>query len=98
MADEDPDYVRWLRQQPCDVSDGCFGNVEAHHSTGLGRGKGQRNDDHTTIPLCHKHHQDFHSHRGKFFSWDREKRAHWQHERSTEYRCRYLAMQSSEVF
>jgi hypothetical protein len=93
MAGEDPEYLKWLRQQPCDVFDGtCMGPIEAHHSTGRKRGIGTKNHDHTCIPLCHKHHvHDFHMHSGHFRDWDREKRAAWQFERSTEYRCRYLA-------
>jgi hypothetical protein len=95
-------YMSWLRALGCDAASAerpgasvddriCYGPIHAHHSTGLGRGKSTKNSDHATIPLCMKHHSDFHSLTGLFRDWDRERIAAWQHERSTEYRCRYLA-------
>jgi hypothetical protein len=82
-------YMSWLRALGCDAASAerpgasvddriCYGPIHAHHSTGLGRGKSTKNSD-------------FHSLTGLFRDWDRERIAAWQHERSTEYRCRYLA-------
>src|SRR5882724_5346694 len=50
----DPDYLRFVRQQPCCVCERTWG-IEAAH-TGS-RGLGQKASDHSCIPLCWKHHR-----------------------------------------
>lgn len=67
MAGENPGYLAWLRQQPCVLGhlNQCRGHIEAHHHT-HGRGLGQKSSDRYAMPLCHRHHMDFHNARGHF--------------------------------
>src|SRR5437899_8847321 len=50
----DPEYLRFIRGQPCCVCERTWG-IEAAH-TGP-RGLGQKASDHSCIPLCWKHHR-----------------------------------------
>ena len=50
----DPEYLRFIRGQPCCVCGRTWG-IEAAH-TGP-RGLGQKASDHSCIPLCWKHHR-----------------------------------------
>jgi hypothetical protein len=50
----DPEYLRFVRRQPCCVCGRSWG-IEASH-TGP-RGLGQKASDHSCIPLCWKHHR-----------------------------------------
>src|SRR5438876_7146610 len=50
----DPDYIRFVRGQPCCVCERTWG-IEASH-TGP-RGLGQKASDQSCIPLCWKHHR-----------------------------------------
>ena len=55
---EDPDYLAWIRAQPCRVT-GCQNHSEAHHlrhtETGAAMGAHVK-DDRRAISLCHYHH------------------------------------------
>lgn len=67
MAGEDPEYVAWIRKQPCCACGSRVG-VDAHHHTAgstqptvgqrgrraQARGMGQRAHDEATMPLCDK--------------------------------------------
>lgn len=75
MANEDPDYLAWVRSFPCAV---CRRRpTTAHHHTG-GRGLGQRAHDHKTIALCFVCHDDFHQARGFFRGMAKRERREWQ--------------------
>lgn len=79
MAGEDDEYVRWVRSRYCLLTPvgGCDGPVEAHHA-GRDRGMGQRADDSTAVPLCHRHHVcDWHGATGAFKGWSRAQRRAW---------------------
>ncbi len=77
----DEAYREHLRRQRCCVwTTDCSGPVEAHHHTGKGRGKGQKGSDRHMMPLCRKHHADFHAARGFFGGWTKWMRATWQDE------------------
>lgn len=73
----DTDYMAWVRRQPCSAKGmgTCSGRVEADH-TGK-RGVGQKADDRTCIPLCHKHHVQRTSFSGPFRSWNQEAMRVW---------------------
>lgn len=60
MAGELPDYVSWVKLQPCmaALAGGCGGAVEAHHAGD--RGLSQKAHDETCIPLCTHHHRAWH--------------------------------------
>ena len=70
MAGEDPDYLRWLRHRRCaaaGLGDECWGFIAPHHRRGVMYvGMGQRDHDHTAIPLCVRHHEAFHQNRPPF--------------------------------
>jgi len=48
----DPDYLKWIRSQPCLVDVGCEGDVVPHHDPSVKAG----GSDYCAIPLCVKHH------------------------------------------
>jgi hypothetical protein len=60
----DAAYLAFVREQPCCVGrDGatkswCDGPVVAHHHGP--RGMGQKTDDYRCVPLCDRHHREFH--------------------------------------
>lgn len=74
---DDPAHLAWVRTLPCVVSLGCGGVVQAHHST-AGRGLSQKAPDWESMPLCAKHHREFHDARGYFGGWDKRWRRDWQ--------------------
>lgn len=51
----DPEYLAWIREQPCVVTFCKIPRSEAAH-VGEIRGLGQKCSDHETIPLCVWHH------------------------------------------
>jgi hypothetical protein len=64
-------------------SDACLGCHKPHHGAGQGtRGKGTRAHDHDVMPLCWKHHRQFHDATGHFQGWSREQRRAWQDEQT----------------
>jgi hypothetical protein len=67
-------YMRWVKAQRCvmHLRDGCDGVVEAHHAGD--RGFGQKAHDHTCVPLCTKHHREWHDCLGIFRGWPKDKR------------------------
>lgn len=57
---EDPDYLRFIRRQPC-VACGCAS--QAHHVVPPGGGKvGRKVSDYRAVPLCAWCHRKYHSH------------------------------------
>ena len=67
-------HLAFVRSQECLVNDGkrnrCNGTpVVAHHLTFLGgQGKGTKECDSKTVPLCHSHHMNLH-HIGEKSFW-----------------------------
>jgi len=56
---EDPDYLRFIRRQPCVL---CGAAPEAHHVVPRGGGKtGARVSDYRCVPLCGRHHRACHA-------------------------------------
>lgn len=90
MAGEDPEHLARIRALPCCIGVECEGPVEAHHSTGRGRGMSQKNHDHCTMPLCHKHHHELHRACGHFRGLTRQDRQHWQELMVEQYRPKKL--------
>jgi hypothetical protein len=106
MSGESPDYVAWVRQQPCALQP-CVAPSECHHSTsgstlgedeapsgkrlGGRRGKGERAHDDQSFPLCARHHRQFHDHKGPFAGWSKAERRAWQDEQVRLHRDRYHA-------
>lgn len=70
-----PRYLDWIRSLPCSVCD-AKPPGHAHHSTGAGMG--QKSPDLEAIPLCFKHHREFHEGKGVFEYWTRHYRRMWQ--------------------
>lgn len=86
MANEDPVYLEWLRQQPC-CACGGWGPCVPHHRTG--GGVGRKNHDHSAMPLHAHCHRQFHDANGHFKGWDRLRRSEWQDTMIAEHRVRY---------
>lgn len=53
----DPAYRRWIKSQPCLVSEQCWGPIDPHHVGHYGRG---RDNDYNAVPLCRRHHDIAH--------------------------------------
>jgi hypothetical protein len=82
---KDPEYLRWVREQPCCVHrEEHYGPIHAHHRTGAGLGL--KASDHETMPLCQRHHDEFHAATGYFRYWDKQQRREWQDETAQWYR------------
>jgi hypothetical protein len=62
-AGSDPGYLAFVRTLRCYVAtDVCRGRVHAHHAVHLSQG----GVDLDAIPLCQRHHSDWHEARGMF--------------------------------
>lgn len=71
MAGESPEFVAWVKRQPCLV---CGEHpVDPHHAGQ--RAYGRRAHDETCVPLCPAHHREWHDCTG--FFRDRLQRQAW---------------------
>jgi hypothetical protein len=61
-AGSDPRYLAAVRMLPCLVARDCFGRIHAHHAVHLSRG----GTDADAVPLCMKHHGEWHGAIGAF--------------------------------
>lgn len=77
MAGEDPEYIRWIKQQPCNQC-GAQRGSDPHHRTGAGLA--MRAHDHKAIPLCRYCHNAFHAGSGTFKRLDRQGKRTYQDE------------------
>jgi hypothetical protein len=73
----DPVYLAKVRRLKCAKPIGirfgywpCGGDIVAHHA-------GPKSNDSTAVPLCVKHHAQWHDANGVFKGWDREQRRAW---------------------
>lgn len=77
----DPAHLAKVRKLPCCAPRAnfigpeelyCKGDVVAHHA-------GPKNNDSTAVPLCWRHHNDWHSINGNgvFKGWSKESRRAW---------------------
>lgn len=64
-TDRDPKYLAWITTLPClhSHTKDCMGDIVAHHSKG--GGTSNKGSDFSCVPLCHKHHQEWHDKYGK---------------------------------
>jgi hypothetical protein len=90
-----PTFPEWCRNQPC-ACHPCGARAEAHHSTtddtrGRRRGKGQKSSDDACIPLCAKHHHQFHELTGFFGSFTKPLIRSWQANQVKVHRDKYEA-------
>lgn len=89
----DFEYMAWIRRQPCAVraehrlTSPCAGRMEADHA-GL-RAMGQKADDRTCIPLCHKHHVQRTSMSGVFATFTKTTMRAWLDSQVTDHQHRY---------
>lgn len=79
---EDRRHRQEVAALPCVVC-GRWPAGEAHHA-GRRPGIAMKASDHTTIPLCHRHHVEWHAAGGFCKGWDRARRRDWQDERIAE--------------
>ena len=90
MAGEDDIYRAYVRTLPCCAphdTAGCSGRSDPHHAGR--RGLGQKAHDHTAIPLCRKHHNDFENAAGVFKTWKQDQRREWIAARIAETRASF---------
>lgn len=57
-------YLVFIREQRCLISNQCIGEVDAHHTKSRGSG----GSDYSAVPLCRKHHTQYHTKGGVWFS------------------------------
>lgn len=86
MADEDPEYIRWIKQQPCHQCASRQGS-DPHHKTGAGLA--MRSHDHEAFPLCRVCHTAFHAGSVPFKLMVKEDRREWQEFAVRKYRKRH---------
>lgn len=72
----DPAYMAWVRTCRCFVGIDCEGRIHAHHA-GERPGMGMKAGDDTCIPLCSKHHAEWHGASGHFREMDKVDRRRW---------------------
>ncbi len=95
MSKLDPEYLKWLRSLPCCAAHAaapggeCFGPIEAHHETG--GGLALKAPDARAIPLCLKHHRNFHDAVGVFKGWPKAHRKDWQRRMVAKTQAAYAA-------
>lgn len=73
----EPEFLRWVKAQPCAArsarqGEECDGAIEAHHAGP--HGAGQKCPDRESIPLCTRHHREWHDARGLFAGMDKAAR------------------------
>ena len=57
---EVPDYLKWIRKQPCIVPK-CYRKAQASHIVFDGQGKiGSKVQDSQAVPMCFIHHATYH--------------------------------------
>ena len=88
MANEDPQYLVWLRQMSCRRCR-ARGPSQAHHK--MGAGMAMRSHDDTAIPLCRSCHEDAHGFKGLFKVWSRERMHEWHDMEAEKMRELYAA-------
>ena len=61
MALDCKEYIKYIKSKPCTVCGDI--NVDAHHMDTIGMGGNRKlptNKDYSCVPLCRKHHQEWH--------------------------------------
>lgn len=71
----------------------CSGTQRGRHEAGK-RGKGTKSHDHYAIPLCLKHHRDFHDSARDFRTWNKAQKRLWQEAMVHEFHSRYFGAAS----
>ncbi len=95
MADEDPQYTRWLRKQSCCSCSKPAPSVVHHHTQR--RAKGRRAHDHDGMPLCHRCHFELHGLCGLFKAWKRADLRAFQDAMVNRYRAQYVPPKEEET-
>ncbi len=99
MAGEDFDYVRFVKTLRCRMwmHDPCepMHGVDPHHAGQ--RGLGQKAHDHTSIPLCRKHHRALHDLAPPFRTMPKTVRRRWVDDQIDWVRARWADCLRSQV-
>lgn len=85
----DPQYMEWIRTRACAAAyidvDQCLQPIHAHHAGK--RGVGQKASDDTCIPLCERHHREWHDGNGVFVGGQKAWRPWVEQEIAYQRRC-----------
>jgi hypothetical protein len=93
-AGSDPAYLAWVRTQYCAVGIStwrayvCEGTIHAHHA-GRRPGVAMKAPDDTAIPLCSKHHRQWHDGTGVFAPFTKLQRFAWSQRAIADTQGRY---------
>lgn len=75
--ESDPAYLDFVRSLPCRVYSTtdfpCFGRIHAHHA--IHRSQGGKDD--SAVPLCDRHHRQWHDANGVFAGLSKFERFAW---------------------
>jgi len=104
-AGSDAQYLNAVRELPCAVEairqlggETTYGECplpsHAHHA-GRRPGVGMKAADDTAIPLCYRHHQQWHDASGYFHGMTRSERRKWSDERIIETRAKVSIARSA---
>lgn len=100
MAGELPDYISWIKRQPCAARfhGDCQNGVEAHHArhrtsstSNRKPGLGQKAHDDTAVPLCTLHHRRFHDGGAPFVAMGRQGCGEWMDKVALKMRTLYAS-------
>lgn len=98
---DEPLYKAWIKQQVCCVGGARCGKVDPHHLIdGNGdakKGVGQTAPDRFLLPLCRKHHDQFHDRKGFCFGWDDVRRLTFQEQECERLREIWRDLQTFDV-
>jgi len=102
---DEPERLAFARRMPCVVGPRfgrCRRRIDPHHMTGgkgeQRRGKSQTVSDRNTLPLCRRHHDDFHAGRGVFLGWSDDERRVFQEDEIDRLNKVYEEWRATGVF
>lgn len=98
---DDPKYKAWIKTQPCVVGGKRCGKVHPHHMiNGDGdarKGMAQTAPDRFLLPLCSRHHRNFHDGKGFCQGWDEARRKTFQEDEVFRLRAIWRDLQELDV-
>lgn len=95
----EPEYLQWVRQQPCAMlgHGECLGAMHAHHPTGR-KGMGTKRADSEAYALCTKHHTERHALSGPFKNWKKRDVRDYEAAQSQALREEFLGLGRTDTF
>lgn len=100
-AGDDKRYLAWVRTHPCCVGGLRCKRAVAHHAIEMGgqdlAGMGSTAPDSETLPLCCRHHREFHLRQGFCKGWSDLRRRVFQQDEITRLRAIWFDLENLGV-